>query len=129
MIFPLSRTLKTIHPQSNKLNPTEILPLNSSLTDLVGYDENSRGEKLYIIDLTHFLLYVRYTHSFGIQGDNKLFNGKTTTFILGDHYRFKLTITTTRNGYDRLTMFRLNLLRKLPIRELSLLLPATEFFS
>jgi hypothetical protein len=27
------------------------------LIDLVGYDGNSRGGKLYIIDFTHFLLY------------------------------------------------------------------------
>jgi hypothetical protein len=88
-----------------------ILPLQSSLIDLVGNDGYGRGRKVYLVYLAHLLLDVRYTHSFGVEGDDEALDGKATTLMFRNHDGLELTFAVTGNGNNRLAMRGLDLLR------------------
>lgn len=49
--------------------------------------------------------------------------------MLGYDYWLELSVTITRNGDTGFSMFSLDRLQVLPLREFPLLLPATKFFS
>ena len=49
--------------------------------------------------------YIRNTHTFDIQRDDKLFYRKSTVFMFEYCYRLKLAITAMGNRDDNLTMF------------------------
>ena len=63
---------------------------------------------LNFIDYTLFSLYIQHTHSFCLQRNNELFNGKPMSLML------RFTITDAGNGYDILSLLCLNLLWILP---------------
>ena len=65
---------KTIHPD-NKIDLVQrpVLPFLGCMVYLVRDERDGRCGELYFINLTHLLLNVGYTHSFGVQGYYKLF--------------------------------------------------------
>ena len=74
-----------------------VLPFYGRLGHLVCYDGYGGTGQVYLIDITHFLLYVGDAHTLGIQGYDQLLQRESAMCVAGNCQRLEGTVAVSGN--------------------------------